>query len=50
MSEREYLILRAAEEAERVEAAGDPKVAAIHAAMAIEYSRRCSQPRFDRRR
>lgn len=49
MSEREYLSLRAAEEIERAEAATNPKVAAIHTAMALEYARRSSRPRTGRR-
>lgn len=49
MSEREYLHIRAAEEFERAVQAADKKTAALHAALASEFARRCEQGRNAKR-
>lgn len=52
MSERDYLLTRAAQERRFASAATDPRAAAIHSAMAAEYERRLldleARRQFDR--
>jgi hypothetical protein len=49
MSNREYLLKRAAQEDELASTATNRKAAVIHAAMAAEYRRRLFDLEFERR-